>query len=539
MEVNKITGGVVKSAATKMKGGKSDVSGSFTSDVILHAPDSFFEVIAAVFRSFLTHGTVSRQLLACAFLPLLKSSLKDPSSTESYRAIAGSSQILKLFDYTVLLLWGHHLASDSLQFGFKSGYSTTQCSWLVMEVAGYYLRNGTPIIATCCDCSRAFDKCRFDLLFEKIVASGVPAIVVRCLIFIYEEQVAWVKWGNVKSREFGIKNSTRQGAILSPIFWCLYCNELIQELRRKGAGCHYAGRWVGATMYADDLLLMAPTRSAMASMLKTCEEFAWRHNIGFSTHPDPKQSKTKCLYMCGNVNVRTYPAPLTLDGHCLPFVTTATHLGHELCQDCTMDQDSKIKRAQYIDRSTDVREMFGFANPAQVLSAIETYCGDHYGAMNWNLYGESFGRYVRCWNTCVKLVWNVPRSTHTYFVSALARGAPSIRTKILSRYVKYFQSLLASDCPEVALVANLAGRDRSSTTGINIYKLRKETGLNPWVTSPAEVRSVLMERELEVPQVEQWRIPLLGKLLQQRHELDLSVEDTSQINELIESLCSS
>ena len=103
-EVSKVTGSAVKKAATKMKPGKSDVSGSFTSDVVLHAPDSFFEAIAAVFRSFLVHGTVTRQFIACSFLPLLKSNLKDPASTLSYRAIARSSQLLKLFDNTVLLL---------------------------------------------------------------------------------------------------------------------------------------------------------------------------------------------------------------------------------------------------------------------------------------------------------------------------------------------------------------------------------------------------------------------------------------------------
>ena len=56
-----------------------------------------------------------------------------------YRAIAGSPQILKLFDNVILLLWGHLLSSDSLQFGYKCGTSTTQCSWLVKEVADYYL----------------------------------------------------------------------------------------------------------------------------------------------------------------------------------------------------------------------------------------------------------------------------------------------------------------------------------------------------------------------------------------------------------------
>ena len=165
-----------------MKPGKSDVSGAFTSDVLLHAPDSLFNSLAAVFRSSLVHGTFAKQLLVCLFLPLLKSGLKDPAVTKSYRAIAGSSQILKLFDYVVLVVWGEHLSSDTLQFGYKANTSTTQCSLLVMEVAQYYLRNGTPIIVTLCDCTAAFDKCQFDILFGRLLARGVPPIVVRLLI---------------------------------------------------------------------------------------------------------------------------------------------------------------------------------------------------------------------------------------------------------------------------------------------------------------------------------------------------------------------
>merc|ERR1712013_546777 len=83
------------------------------------------------FRTFLLHGTVTLSLLACAFLPLLKSSLKDPSDPGSYRAIAGSSLILKLFEKIILLVWGHLLGTDSLQFGFKARSSTTPCSCLV------------------------------------------------------------------------------------------------------------------------------------------------------------------------------------------------------------------------------------------------------------------------------------------------------------------------------------------------------------------------------------------------------------------------
>ena len=134
-----------------MKPTKSDVSEGYTSDDLLSGP----EHLALVIRSFLLHGTVTKCLLACAFLPLLKPR-KDPVKTDSYRAIAGSSLILKLIDNVILLLWGDLLGSDSLQFGFKAKVSTTQCTWLVQEVASYFMRRGTAVTACFLDCSKAF-----------------------------------------------------------------------------------------------------------------------------------------------------------------------------------------------------------------------------------------------------------------------------------------------------------------------------------------------------------------------------------------------
>jgi hypothetical protein len=50
-----------------------------------------------------------------------KGGLKNPESFDSYRAIAGASQLLKLFEYVVLLVWGDTLDTDTMQFGFKAG----------------------------------------------------------------------------------------------------------------------------------------------------------------------------------------------------------------------------------------------------------------------------------------------------------------------------------------------------------------------------------------------------------------------------------
>ena len=137
--------------------------------------------------------------------------------------------ILKVFEKVIILLWGHLLASDSLQFGFKAKTSTTQCTWLVTEVVQHLLRTGSNPIVTVLDCTKAFDLCKFSILFTRILETGVPPIVVRCLMYMYEDQHGWVRWGQANSETFSITNGTRQGAILSPSFWAVYCDLMIKE----------------------------------------------------------------------------------------------------------------------------------------------------------------------------------------------------------------------------------------------------------------------------------------------------------------------
>ena len=206
-----------------------------------------------------------------------------------------------------------------------------------------------------------------------------------------------------------------------------------------------------------------------------------------------------------------------------------------------MTQDCMAKRAQYIDKTVDIRNMFGFADPRQVLTAVDKYASDYYGDMLYDLYDDNTtGKYFRCWGTVVKLAWNCPRSTHKYFVNnLLASGFTSVRVKIISRYIKFFRSLLKSSSKEVQLVASISAQDKSSNTGGNLARIAEETGLNPWTAAPSEVKEVLKKKEDNVPERDSWRLPYLSKLLQQRYEMEMNGVDTKFITQLIDSLCSS
>ena len=76
------------------------------------------------------------------------------------------------------------------------------------------------------------------------------------------------------------------------------------------------------------------------------------------------------MYLCGSSGEIVYPDPLILNGHPLPWVKISVHLGHQLSQECTTNFDCRIKRAQFIEKSTSIRELFKFANPPDIITAI-------------------------------------------------------------------------------------------------------------------------------------------------------------------------
>ena len=75
------------------------------------------------------------------------------------------------------------------------------------------------------------------------------------------------------------------------------------------------------------------------------------------------------------------PTPLVLDGKQLPWVSQATHLGHEICETGDMETDATAKRARFIQDSVNIRESFSFASPVEVLRVTKTYCSTMYGCM--------------------------------------------------------------------------------------------------------------------------------------------------------------
>ena len=95
---------------------------------------------------------------------------------------------------------------------------------------------------------------------------------MRLLIFIYQKQTADVRWENLYSKEFKLQNGVRQGSVLSPILFCFYMNDLFRLRQESKSGCYIGPYYAGCFGYADDLLLLSPSRLGLQEQLSIAEK---------------------------------------------------------------------------------------------------------------------------------------------------------------------------------------------------------------------------------------------------------------------------
>ena len=124
--------------------------------------------------------------------------------------------------------------------------------------------------------TKAFDNVKHCILFTKLLQKGQPAIYIRLLMAMYDNQIANAKWNGSLSYTFAMKNGAKQGALLSALLYCVYVDELFKLQR---TGCWINSNYIGILGYADDIFLLSSTRDGLQKMVKMCDDFAAQHNL--------------------------------------------------------------------------------------------------------------------------------------------------------------------------------------------------------------------------------------------------------------------
>ena len=193
-----------------------------------------------------------------------------------------------------------------------------------------------------------------------------------------------------------------------------------------------------------------------------------------------------------------------------------------------MAYDARCKRAQYIDKTTTLRETFSYARPEEKLFALATYAGGLYGYALWDLYGAEAESAFKCWDTAVKLSWEcVPRSCHRWLVDqVLSCGLSSTRQHHLAMYTGFFQRLHTSSVVEVRQMAYYCMSDMRTTTARNITRICKELDLSVNTVTPQLVKEAWKPRRC-LPD-DEWKVGVLQDMLGEWMELRAAGEEEKE-----------
>ena len=346
------------------------------------------------------------------------------------------------------------------------------------------------------------------LLFKKLLEAKIPEIIVRLLIFIYQKQTADVRWQNLYSKEFNLKNGVRQGSVLSPILFCFYMNDLFRIMQQSRSGCYIESYYAGCFGYADDLLLLSPSRAGLQEQLYIAEKYAKQQNISFSTKIDPKKNKTKGIIFSKN-DIKYDIANVILSGNPLPWVTSAKYLGNKLTNRINgMLEDIKEKRARYIERNCELNQEFPFAHPELKCKMNQIYNSSFSGSVLWDLTSKESQSIISTWSVSVKHMWDIPIQSHRYLMEPL--GGTHLKTMLYSRFIKFIKSIQSGNKLAAKLLLEMIKDNTETITGRNIKIILME--LNKSNINQIDNKSLRGLKFCELPKTEEWRINSIKEL---------------------------
>ena len=332
------------------------------------------------------------------------------------------------------------------------------------------------------------------------------------MIFVYLYQRCYVKWQSSRSYSFGVTNGTRQGSIFSPRGgFNTYLDPMIESLRSSGYGCTIGRHFFGTVAYADDVLIMATSVQGLQEMVNICQEHAKENSLMCSTDIDPKKSKTMCIAF--NCSSRKELAHVKLNGDNLPWVQKAKHIGNFLHEDGTTDTDLRVKKGIFIQTAMELNQEFS-SLPASIRWRLNMLYNSHLSGSNiWKFDSQEASHLVSSWNKNIKVIYDLPWATHRWVLEEITGS--NLKFILFTRFLKFINSIHKSSKPAVKFLYSMVASDVRSVTGSNLRSIMLHTGIQ---SVPGTMQGYLIkkQRRFKVPELEEWKVPLLHSLLQVR-----------------------
>jgi len=323
---------LVSNVISRLHNGKAPDIAGLSAEHLSYSHPALSVVLCKLFRIIVNSSYIPTGF-KCGYIvpiPKLKDSRVKSLSCDDFRGIAISPVVSKVFEHCVLDRFQHFLSSCDAQFGFKKGVGCRNAIYRVRKIVDKFIEGGDTANICALDLTKAFDKVNHASLYMKLMKRHIPLQLLQLLENWLSDSFACVKWGSSWSQIFQITSGVRQGSVLSPFLFAIFIDD-VGKIQSNRYGTYII-------LYADDILLVAKSVTALQRMLWLCEQELNSIDMVINV------KKSCCMRVgtrqdkpCSNIN--------TIDGRQLSWVNEIRYLGVVIVRSvkfkCSIDQAKK------------------------------------------------------------------------------------------------------------------------------------------------------------------------------------------------------
>ena len=257
---------------------------NFTAEHVIFAHPSVYVCLKVLLYLCIKHGYCPSIMRTGIIRPIIKYKSGDEKDVKNYRPIMIISVFDKILETCILNRFGCFLMFNDLQFGCKQEGGCNVSLFTLNTDVNHFVKNKTDVLLVNIDVTAAFKRINVFRLLTILFKRSLPVVLVRFLLSLFINTDCKMAWKG--SCAFDIKSAVKQGRILSPIFFSLNVNELLEDILKAKLGCSIGGVNYSIIFCADDIILLSGSVVKMQSMLDMCMNFGLKNDITFN----PKKS---------------------------------------------------------------------------------------------------------------------------------------------------------------------------------------------------------------------------------------------------------
>ena len=248
------------------------------------------------------------------------------------RGITVASNSGKLFERIINNRAKQITNISDAQAGGKEKRATTDHLMVLKEIINGQKEKKKPIYLAFLDVTKAYDKAWLTGIMYVLQKNGIKGPLWNIIRKLNTNLKATIKTKDGQTETINIKDSIRQGGVLSVLMYALLMDEIAKEIVKENKGCYIPGtqQKIGCLLWMDDVVLMSEDANQLQEMLDITHRTAKRYHIEFG--------KEKSMIMTTDKHSNT---KFTLGSMTLDQTKSYKYLGEIIQEKLKLDENIK------------------------------------------------------------------------------------------------------------------------------------------------------------------------------------------------------